>query len=502
MHTVQSDSVAGGDCSSGGFASYSCEFSGKSKVSLMDLKASDLLPQLDGGVFPESILSPNMSVALKDEFPLMKSDGTDRFLLNDELFRQLVRDHGFSFVDPDNPKRGVLDKSGYLVHSRGFVSTLEMYSPQLPDLFALHAARKAVLRSIFAVGSSMGFVLIGHGSQLGDSWKTRLNNLNPRFRILNQVFGEEALMQFSDYASTRLCVLSGSQNLWAMSLLSLCAPALVKWFANHAIDNGAPNGYHARRLLAWTTLEGVRSGYQQRTSLHVWSGFSDWRQHVFHLPAIMVGVGGTYQSEDKKIGDLRFDSVGQAREAIIGALTAFYPEVNPLLDSGMVEFRTLCQQLPGEEIVAHAVVLGLVASLNHEGSSPKRGFADSVFNTLEPDTISKWLNSYSSFFGGRGRMLLEMHEFFSRAIKSGSSALFEHGRRRTTAWFMERLFHFAYDGLRLRGKGEERFLEPLKHRILCGVSPADELLARYYRSGLGSVFDRVTHTPARLETIL
>jgi gamma-glutamylcysteine synthetase len=131
----------------------------------------------------------------------------------------------------------------------------------------------------------------------------------------------------------------------------------------------------------------------------------------------------------------------------------------PRVENATIEIRPACQQPPDEPLAASALAVGLVEAL--------------------PDA---WAFVHDLL--GRDPWPA-MQRFRARALRRGLRAPEPAPR------FLFDLVELCARALRRRGRGEERFLAPIRRRIEARELPADRAVALWRRGGARALIDGV-----------
>jgi gamma-glutamylcysteine synthetase len=122
-----------------------------------------------------------------------------------------------------------------------------------------------------------------------------------------------------------------------------------------------------------------------------------------------------------------------------------------------IEVRPACQQPPDEPLAAAALSLGLVEALPHAWVL--------VRDLLGPDPWQA------------------MAAYRREVVRYGPRA------REPRARLLAGLVDLAGKGLRQRGRGEERFLQPIRRRLEARSVPADRAAASFRKGGVAALID-------------
>lgn len=185
---------------------------------------------------------------------------------------------------------------------------------------------------------------------------------------------------------------------------------------------------HARRLLATDAFLASRDGHVLRIEEPV-----SWAELLRSgRPVAALDVDGTRHLLEPRVTD-PLDHLGA-----IWSCTRLSPEF------GTIEDRVACAQPPGEQAANAALVLGLVER------------ADELSELADAVPLESWVDARVD------------------ACCRGLSA--QVGTMPVVA-LVERMLAIAERGLSARGLAEDRFLDPLRDRLVRGENPAMRLLA-------------------------
>ncbi|MEP7198355.1 MAG: glutamate-cysteine ligase family protein, partial [Chloroflexota bacterium] len=129
------------------------------------------------------------------------------------------------------------------------------------------------------------------------------------------------------------------------------------------------------------------------------------------------------------------------------------------VEHSTIEIRPACQQPQRETMAASALSLGFVEALPQIADYATRTFGDEAWPT--------------------------MLRYRRAAIRDGVRA------EEPAKQFLRTMVRFAEDGLRGRGRGEEKFLEPIWMRLQKQRTPAHEARALFNKKGMDALIDKV-----------
>ncbi len=407
------------------------------------------------GHFPDGRRGPRR-IGREAEFPLVWPDGRagDIALLWEPLLGE--RGARSSYDDPAGRDLIVrVDFPDAAYEAEMGRATAEVVVPPQDDLFALEAATRTALTRLRRAAESRGMVLLGYGIQPRTPGGPGLMTPKRRYLALSRAAGRP-WMHFTSTASDQVHVdITRGELLPAINGMNLLSPVIIALTANSPVYAGHRGRFLSGREGLLAALGAERHGMTPRefTSLEDFVGFV-CAQTCYVLPAGRRFV--SYRRPFTSYLAARATHRPQtAWQTYLWHEHYVWNSARPRVQYATIEVRPACQQPPDEPMAAVALCLGLVESLPEA-----RAF---LHERLGQDPWPA------------------MRSYRRAAVRGGPRA------REPIPGLLAGLVALAEAGLRGRGRGEERFLQPIYRRLESRTVPADRALRLFDQGGVPAI---------------
>jgi glutamate--cysteine ligase len=336
-------------------------------------------------------------------------------------------------------------------------ATIEIITEPRPDLHALNACYEAAMSRLLEVTSGHGLEVLGYGIQPLTPATVALQTPKQRYGVLWEVLGDPWLW-FTLTASDQIHVSVDRRELMAMTnLANLLAPVTVGLCANSPVYAGVYSGFASAR-------EGHMGEIHADRYRHGMPGgpspdLQDWIRRLAAQPFLMDKRDGIAFPESGSFADWmarepRDDE--QAWTAFLLHEHYIWNTARPRSGHGTLELRSAGQQPWESHWAAGALSLGIVEA----------GVEIAEFMVFELD--DPWA-----------------------VCRAWHREVVRNGLSEPVDGLLVGILERCRDGLRGRGLGEERLLDPLFERVATGANPAKQALAAFEAGGISGL---VAHT--------
>jgi glutamate--cysteine ligase len=368
------------------------------------------------------------------EFPVVLHDGRagEVARLWEGLIAAGKTDGGSALVKYDDPERRQtivrvdLGDVGYEIEVGR--ATAEVVLPPVDDLVALEAVSGPAIARLARVTAAQGMRLLGYGIQPRTPPLPRLMTPKRRYVALHRVIGRPWL-HFATTASDQVQVdISRGEILDAINLMNLLSGPIIALTANSSVYAGRAGHFLSGREGLLETLGDTRHGMTPRR----FASLEDYVGFICDRVCYVLPREGRYVRYARPFTRYLADR-GPDFEAYLWHEHYTWNSARPRVQTATIEIRPACQQPPDEPLAAAALALGLVEALPDAWAF--------VHERLGPDPWPV------------------MKRFRARVLREGLRAPEPAPR------FLSDFVEMCARALRRRGRGEERFLAPIRRRL-------------------------------------
>jgi len=334
-------------------------------------------------------------------------------------------------------------------------ATVEVVLPPKEDLFALEAASQAALMRLVRVARSRGMVLLGYGIQPRTPGGPGLMTPKRRYFALSRAVGWP-WMYFTSTASDQIQVdITRDELVEAVNVLNLLSAPIIALTANSPVYAGRRGKFLSGREGLLATLGEGRHGMTPRR-------FARLEQFVAFVCAqtcYVLPEGGRFPRFGRPFTsylDARGPRITETLwQAFLWHEHYVWNSARPRIHYGTIEVRPACQQPPDEPMAAVSLCLGLVEALPEALGFLQERLFDNLWPTLRA--------------------------YRRAAVRDALRA------EEPVPGLLAGLVALAEKGLRSRGRGEERFLDPVYRRLDARLVPADRAVRLFQRGGVPAI---------------
>lgn len=410
--------------------------------------------------FPTTITQPRV-VGREAEYPVV--DGQGRAADVRRLWDRLnARGDLKPKTDGPNSRLVVgLEGADYSYALEVGVGTVEVSTRPCQDLFEIEAIMEEAVTRLVVAALDYGWQLLGYGIQPVTPASLSLMAPKQRYQSLYRAMGQEWLW-YSVTASDQVQVDIGRDEVIHMlNFGNLMAPVIIALCANSPIYAGTLSPYCSGRegQMAAIHANEHRHGMPARP----YTSIEDYIATVSEAIFLILREDNLVVPSSQRFIDYLAEH-GPDYEAFLFHEHYIWNSARVRVAYGTVEIRPACQQPWEEHMAAAALGVGLI-----EASVEIDQFVQSALGS-----------EYWSI----------MRTYHRQVIRTGLAA------PQPTTDFLPRIVALAEEGLRRRGRGEERLLAPLYLRLERRLNPAQRNRSIFQSDGIAGLLRRAAIRPA------
>lgn len=404
-------------------------------------------------------LRPLRMIGKEAEFPVVTHGG--RAADVSALLHALLDEGGFTAHYDDPETKNILvgvARAGLDVATEVGRGTVELALKPCADLWELEKEFGNAMALVTRVAKSCGMSLLGFGIQPRTPATRALMTPRKHYRALHSAIGKPWLKLTTTAADQTHVDICRAELLDAINWMNLLSAPMIALCANSSVYGGRVGKYVAGREGLLRELGELRYGMTPRrfTSLEEFIRYlCDYR--CFILPA-----NGKYKTFNHSFTNhLTADT--QPPNLFSDFLFHehyVWNSARARVAQSTIEVRPACQQPPGESVAANALALGWVEVLPQIAAYFDDTLGDDAWDT--------------------------MRVYRRAVVREGLDA------RAPVPGMIRALVAIAQAGLARRGRGEEKFLEPIWQRIECGESPGMRARKVMQRGGITALLKEKT----------
>jgi gamma-glutamylcysteine synthetase len=389
------------------------------------------------------------------EFPIVLPDGRAGDV--SRLWEPLIgSDHArIKYDDPSRAQTIVrvdLGPVGYEIEVGR--ATAEVVLPPVDDLAALEAASRPAIARLTHAAAARRLRVLGYGIQPRTIATAGLMTPKRRYFALHRAIGRPWL-HFATTASDQVQVdISRSELLDAINLMNLMSGPLIALCANSSVYGGRVGRFVSGREGMLETLGDERHGMTPRR----FPTLEDYVAFMCGRVCYVLPQRGRYIRYGRPFTHYLAER-GADFDAYLWHEHYTWNSARPRVQNGTIEIRPACQQPPDEPLAASALAVALVEALPDLWAF--------VHDRLGADPWPA------------------MARYRADVVRRGLRA------REPAPRFLAGLVAVCDKALRRRGRGEERFLKPIRRRLDERALPADRAVAHFRRGGVRTMVERL-----------
>lgn len=338
-------------------------------------------------------------------------------------------------------------------------ATIEVVLPPAQDLHTLEVLHRRALARLLRAAASRGLRVLGYGIQPRTPGGPGLMTPKRRYLALSRAVGRP-WMHFTSTASDQAQVdISRAELVDAINLLNLLSGPIIALTANSSVYTGRVGRFVSGREGLLAALGEGRHGMTPRR----YAGLDEFLTFLCGQPCYVLPTQGGFVHYGRPFaaylaahGDELTDDVWNAYR---WHEHYTWNSARPRVHHATIEIRPACQQPPDESMAAGALALGLV-----EAMAQAKAFVADVLGS------DPWP---------------AMAAYRRVVVRTGLRA------REPAPGFLDGILALCEQALHRRGRGEDRFLIPVRRRLERRALPADRAAALFRRGGVDALIEGV-----------
>ena len=360
-----------------------------------------------------------------------------------------------TYDDPDSRTmiaRVDIGRVGYEVEMGR--ATVEVVLPPAADLHELEGVSAEAIGRLVRAAASRGMLVLGYGIQPRTPQSRRLMTRKQRYDALYRTVGK-AWLHFTTTAADQAQVdLSRNELLDAINILNALSGPIIALTANSSVYAGRPGRFASGREGLLGALGGDRHGMTPRR----FASLEEFLAFICGQTCYVLKQNGRYVRYGRPFTSYLM-SHGIDLDAYMVHEHYTWNSARPRAQHGTIEVRPACQQPPDEPLAASALCLAFVEAMPEIWAY----LCERLGSDPWPAMVS----------------------YRREAIRLGVRA------REPVRGLLAGLIEIAGAALCRRGRGEERFLAPIRRRLETRTLPADRAARLFRRGGIPAMVEHL-----------
>jgi gamma-glutamylcysteine synthetase len=405
------------------------------------------------------------TIGREAEFPVVTATGEAadvRRLWEDLRQAGDLREH----YDSGTPNLIVaLDGDDYNYELEVGVGTVEVVTRPCTSLSEVERLTSEAVGRLVRAAGRWGWQVLGYGVQPLTPASLAIMAPKQRYFSLYRAMGAEWLWYTVTASDQAHVAITRPEVVEMLNFGNLMAPVLIALCANSPVYNGRLSPFCSGRegQMAQIDAHEYRHGMPARP----YTSIADYIRTIAQSTYLIVRADNEVIPSSQPFTE-HLRQHGPDFAAFLFHEHYIWNSARLRVHYGTIELRPACQQPWPEQMAAMALSVGLIESM-----SPIMAF---IQETLGDDYWSR------------------LRTFQQQAIVHGLAA------PQPAPNFLTRLVELAEKGLRLRGQGEEHFLQPLHDRLYRGQNPAQRARSVFRIDGLRGLLSQTAIKPAQVQS--
>lgn len=360
-----------------------------------------------------------------------------------------------TYDDPDGQMAVRVDvgRLGYEVEMGR--ATVEVVLPPAHDLHELEVISTEAVGRLTRAATARGLRVLGYGIQPRTPRSRRLMTPKQRYRALYRAVGASWL-HFTTTASDQVQVdVARHELLDAVNVMNVLSGPIIALTANSSVYAGHLGRFASGREGLLGALGAHRHGMTPRR----FASLEEYLAFICAQPCYVLRQRGRYVPYNRPF-TAYLAAHGVDLDAYMIHEHYTWNSARPRVQHGTIEIRPACQQPPDEPLAAAALCLAWVEAMPEVWTY--------LCARLGPDPWPA------------------MAAYRQEAIRHGARA------REPAREFLAGLVGIAAAALRGRGRGEGRYLDPIRRRLETRTLPADRAVRVFRRGGVAALVERMS----------
>jgi gamma-glutamylcysteine synthetase len=404
-------------------------------------------------------LRPLRKVGREAEFPVVTRDGRAADVT--ALLHALCDEQGFvpHYDDPATQKILIgVERAGMSVAIEVGRGTVEITTPPGDDLWELQRVFDDALARVVRVAASREMFLLGFGIQPRTPATRALMTPRQHYHALYNAIGAPWLKLTTTAADQTHVDICRAELLDAINWMNLVSASLIALCANSSVYAGRVGQFISGREGLLHDLGEDRYGMTPRK----FSSLEEFIRYLCDYRCFILSNGGKFKRINHPfVSQLSNDPTTQPSNLFSDFLFHehyVWNSARARVAISTIEVRPACQQPPDDAFAVNALILGWVESLPQIAAY----FDDAL-----------------------GAQTWEVMRAYRRAAVCEGL-----GAREPIPGMIRALIEIAQAGLARRGRGEEKFLEPIWERVERRESPGMRARRVMQKRGMGALIKR------------
>lgn len=340
------------------------------------------------------------------------------------------------------------------------LGTVEINTRPCADLLEVEAIMQQAMARLVRAAATHGYQVLGYGIQPVTPPTLRLMSPKQRYQSLYRAMGDEWLW-YAVTASDQLQVdIARHELVHMLNFGNLMAPVIIALCANSPIYEGKLSPYCSGREGRMAAIHA--SEHRHGMPARPYTSLADYVATAAQSVHLILQSDGEVVPSSQLFADYLADH-GPDYEAFLFHEHYIWNSARLRVAYGTLEIRPACQQPWADQMAAAALALGLV-----EASGPIDAYVQDRLGSRYWD---------------------EMRRYHRQTIQRGLAAPQPAPR------FLMTVVEMVEEGLRGRGRGEERLLAPLYQRLDRAENPAQRARRIFTVDGLYGLLAHATIRP-------
>ncbi len=390
-------------------------------------------------------LRPLRKIGKEAEFPVVTREGRAADVT--AILQRLVAEHGFS-PRYDSSLLVAAQRNRLEVAVEVGRGTIELALPPCDDLWQLEKEYHRTIELIVRVAASVGAHLLGFGIQ--PRTPASLAQMTPRkhYRALYGAIGAPWLKLTTTAADQTHIDIARTELLGAINYLNLLSAPLIALCANSSVYAGRAGKFVSGREGLLKDLGETRYGMTPRK----FDSIQDFIRYICEYRCFVLSEKHNYKKFNRPFSVLLTSESDGLFDEFLWHEHYVWNSARARVATSTIEVRPACQQPRDEPLAANALILGWVESLPRLDAYFRNAFGENAWQV--------------------------MRAYRRAAVRDGLQA------REPAKNFMQDVLRIAEEGLKRRGRGEEKFILPIWERLERRESPGVRARKTFQRRGI------------------
>ncbi|MFN2201735.1 MAG: glutamate-cysteine ligase family protein [Caldilineaceae bacterium] len=366
--------------------------------------------------------------------------------------------------DPGNPNLLVsLQGEDYSYALEVGLGTIEVNTRPCEDLFCIERIMHSAVRPLVHAALRLGWRVLAYGIQPVSEPSLRIMSPKQRYQSLYRAMGAEWLWYTVTAADQIQIDVSRDEALSMLNFGNLMAPVIIALCANSPVYGGKLSQFCSGREGEMALIHA--NEHRHGMPATPYTSIADYVMRSATVQHLILRSDGEVVPSSRSFAEELRDT-GPDMDKFLFHEHYIWNSARLRVAYGTLEVRPACQQPWDSQMAASALGLGLIES------------ADSIMAYVRETLGATYWE--------------DMRFYHRRAIAQGLAA------PEPAPDFLVSIAGLANLGLQKRGRGEERFLQPIRERLLRRHNPAQWMRRIYRTRGIDAVISNATIRPATI----